>query len=511
MSTSSKIVERHVACPNCTSSDAYCLYDDGHGHCFSCGQSTFPKKEPSEFTYEYVPLRGITKETLRLYDVKTKIAPDGKPVSIGFPYPNGSYKVRLLDKKEFYSQGDISKAGLFGRDKFAAGSHKYVIITEGEIDALSMHQVCKVPCVSVQSATNAVRDCGDCLDYLASFERIFLAFDNDAAGREAIRSVASLFDYNRTFVVKFTNRKDANEYLQANEAEELLNIWSNSKKYLPDVITSANSEFKRILFEEPARGISYPWPILNDMTYGIRRGESVLITAPEGIGKTELMHAIEHHTLKGTQENVGAIYLEEPRRRHLQALAGLELGKPAHLPDANCSNDQVYAALETLLATDERLFIYSHFGSDDPAVLLDTIRFLAVARNVCYFFLDHISIVVSGLAGDDERRALDYLSTRLEMMVKELNIALIMVSHVNDNGQTRGSRYIGKIADIRIDAQRDVLAVDPLVRNTTQLTVSKNRFSGKTGPADSLVFDTSKFAFAANDNFFPPKHQEIAS
>ena len=51
-------------------------------------------------------------------------------------------------------------------------------------------------------------------------------------------------------------------------------------------------------------------------------------------------------------------------------------------------------------------------------------------------------------------RALDYLSTRLEMMVKELNYALIIVSHVNDFGQTRGSRYISKISDIRIDAEQ---------------------------------------------------------
>jgi hypothetical protein len=81
------------------------------------------------------------------------------------------------------------------------------------------------------------------------------------------------------------------------------------------------------------------------------------------------------------------------------------------------------------------------------------------------------------------------------MMVKELDFALIIVSHVNDIGQTRGSRYISKIADIRIDATRDVTHEDPVARNTTYLTVSKNRFSGSTGPAGRLIFNPVTYTF----------------
>src|SRR5690348_2133228 len=113
-------------------------------------------------------------------------------------------------------------------------------------------------------------------------------------------------------------------------------------------------------------------------------------------------------------------------------------------------------------------------------------------------------MAVSGLAGEDERRALDYFSTRLEMMVKELDFALIMVSHVNDEGRTRGSRYISKIADIRIDATRDTTNPDPVQRNTTELMVSKNRFSGRTGPACKLLFDPQTYTYSeASHDFWP--------
>lgn len=487
----SNLVETHIACPECPSSDAYCTYDDGHGYCFSCGYHTNGEHtfEDIKYSFQYIDDRAINKHSFAHYEAKTKIDADGKPVAIGFKYSNGAMKVRRLDIKQFYTQGPIADAGLFGRDKFAAGSHKYVTITEGEYDAISFYQVLRAPVVSVQSSSSARRDCSRDRSWLNSFERIYIAFDNDVAGREAAAEVAKLFDYNKVYLVKFSNRKDANEYLQAGEADELRNIWWNSKKYLPETIVSSFKEFGEILSEAPKMGVPYPFPTLTEMTYGIRTGESVLITAQEGVGKTEIMHAIEHRLLKETNDAIGAIFLEEPKRRHLQAIAGIELKRPVHLPDCGASVSDLVSAIQDVVVQDERLHVYSHFGSDDPEVILDTIRFLVSARDCRYILLDHVSMVVSGLAGEDERRALDYLATRLEMMVKELDFALIMVSHVNDLGQTRGSRYISKIADIRIDAERDLKSEDDRTKRTTFLTIAKNRYCGKTGAAGAIMFD----------------------
>lgn len=488
----SSIVERHIPCPSCVSTDAYCLYDDGHGYCFSCEYLYLPNRtnDLNDFTYEFLPWRGVSKDTMEFYGVKTKINADGKPVSLGFPYQDGSFKVRTLDKKEFYTVG-ATTAGLFGRDKFTAGAHKWITITEGELDALSLHQALqrthgKVPVVSVHSASSAERDAAVDRSYLNDYERIYLAFDDDAPGREAASRVARLFDYNKVYHVKWGRRKDANDYLRHGEQEELVNIWSNAKHYLPETVISSFSEFKNILDQEHNDGVPYPFPKLTEMTYGIRTGESVLLTAQEGVGKTELMHAIEYKLLMETDANVASIFLEEPKRRHLQSLAGIHLQKPAHLPDSGVTDADVYQATRECVGRDDRLHIYNHFGSDDPEVLLDTVRFLVTARNCRYVLLDHISMVVSGHSENDERRILDYISTRLEMMVKELDFALIIVSHVNDMGQTRGSRYISKVADIRIDMDRDIASGS----NIVNLKISKpSRFSGKSGPAGSYEFN----------------------
>lgn len=443
---------------------------------------------------------------MEFFDSRTKIDVWGTPVSIGFPYGSGSFKVRSLKAKDFWwSNPGSHKAGLFGRNLWAAGSHKYVTITEGELDALSLYQVLRSsPVVSVQSAQSAVADCSADSDWLRSFERVYLAFDNDAAGREAVARVAKLFDYDKVYVVKFDGqRKDANDYLQHGEVTELYNVWHNARRYLPDTIVSSFSDFDKILKAKAGKGVPYPYPTLTDMTYGIRTGESVLITAQEGVGKTELMHDILYQLLQETEANVGAIFLEEPKQRTLQSIASRRLGRPVHLPDTNCSEDEIGGALQQVLQTDERLHLYSHFGSDDIQTLTDTIRFMVVARSCSFILLDHIGMVVSGLTEADERRTLDRLVTNLEMLVKELDFALIMVSHVNDDGLTRGSRYISKIADIRIDIDRDLLATDPVEQRIASLTISKNRFCGRTGQAGRIIFNPTLCKYseiAANDN-----------
>src|SRR5690606_5904365 len=255
-------------------------------------------------------------------------------------------------------------------------------------------------------------------------------------------------------------------------------------RFLPGGILASYSDFDQIIdddIEKPA--VPYPFAGLQDMTYGIRTGELVLLTAQEGMGKTEIFRAIEHHLLKTTDDNIGILHLEENKARTLKGYVNYEVQQPVHLPEFALSKEDLKKHLRLATGRDERLHIYSHFGSDDPDVILSTIRFMAGACGCKYVFLDHITMVVSGLQGDDERRALDYISTRAAMMVEELDFTLFMISHVNDEGKTRGSRNIGKVADLRIDLSRDLKAVDDRTRNTTFLTVSKNRFAGKTGPA----------------------------
>lgn len=524
----SKIIAR-VPCPQCrirgldNSGDNLKLYDDGHAHCYSCRYhlkqaaslglylkyytkdniryllpdpsvslgSLSPKAK--EYTKGMIDnYRGLTKNTLDFFQVGS--IPN--PPSLTFQHGSMT-KLCRMDKKAFHSEGDSSAKKLFGQDRFQGGSALAVTITEGELDAMSVYQMLgsKYPVVSVWGAASARADCERARDYLNSFEKIYLCFDNDEPGEKAAKEVAQLFDVNKVWHVKLDKHKDANDFLKAGEAKAFVSAWFNAKKFMPKGIISGQAKVAEILATRENKAIaSYPFPSLEAMSYGIRSGELVLFTALEKVGKTEVLRAIEYNLLKTTEDNLGIIHLEEREKRSVQGLVGYELGAPVHLPDSGFSVSDQIAAFSRLEGRDGRTFFYPHFGSEDPNVILDIIRYLVAVCRCRYIFLDHITMLVTGReTQEDERRDLDKISTKLAEMTRELDFTLFMISHVNDNGQTRGSRNIAKVADLIIHLDRDIEAALPEERNKTRLTCRGNRYAGITGPAGTLVFDPKTF------------------
>lgn len=458
-----------------------------------------------EFTFQFLPWRGISRATMEKYKISTKVAADGEPKSVGFVYPNGTIKTRGYREKVFQTVGAGAEPTLFGADVFAPGSDKCIVVTEGELDAASTHQMLGVPAVSVRSSSSARKDCGALQKYLDSFDRVYLAFDADDPGQKAASQVAELFDFNKIYTIPFSVYKDANAYLVADKEKEFRSAFNSAKRFMPASIVSSQDDFAKIIDDDAEKPfVPYPWTQLQSKSRGIRTGEFVLVTAPEGIGKTEFIRALEYHLLTTTDVPIGAIHIEENKARQLKGLAGYKLNVPAHLPEYGLSKDEIKKALaEITKERDDRLYIYPHFGSDDPDALLGTIRFMVTVCGCKYIFLDHISMVVSGLNLDDERKVLDYISTVLAKMCVDLDCTIFCISHINDDGQTRGSRNIGKVAHLRIDLSRDLLAATEEERNLMFLSISKNRTGASTGPGGILRFDPETFKMS---EYIPELH-----
>ena len=497
----SKAIETHQPCPHCGSSDAFATYDDGHSYCYACATYFKPDGEellsrPDNATYEYHPHRGISKSTFEYYNVTTEFV-DDVPRRIAFVYPNKAIKWRAYDKKEFNSEGPMSDAGCFGVNRFDPGSKDTITLTEGEYDALAVYDITRgaTAAISVRSASSAKRDCTRDYDYINSFGRIILAFDGDEPGISAARAVSSLFDFNKVYHVKLNRFKDANDYLVNGAQDDFYNAWKNAKRYAPDNIISTFLEFEQSLVEtDEALLATYPFPTLQNRLYGLHSGEVVVFKGDEGIGKTEIFRAIEHHILKETKCNIGIIHLEEDNGTTIKALAGYELQAPAVVPDSGVSNTDVIKAIKKLVKNDEtRIHIHSSFDVEDENAIIDNIRFLVSAADCRIIFLDHISWLATGQDDEDERKKLDRLSQKFKLLAKELGCCICMISHVNDSGKTRGSRNITKVANTVIDLRRDITSNDETERNSTYLTIEKARLGGNTGPAGVLLFDRETF------------------
>lgn len=498
-----------LPCPCGNSSDAYAVDADGNGFCFSgsCGGKFFKNnsKEPEDFdsskysfsTHEH---RGLYHSTLEKYGVKTKFYEE-TPIETAFFYPNGAIKIRELTAKKFRSKGEISDAPLFGKNIFDRGSKKCITITEGEYDALSAFQMLggDSACVSVRSSSSARNDCIAEFDYINSFDKIVINFDNDEVGQQAAKRVAGLFDFKKVYNLCLERHKDANAYLQSGEVKEYYSAWSATRRYTPDNLLSTMSDFRDALKNRREEKLAdYPFERLQSMLYGLHRGEVVLIKAMEGVGKSEFFRALEDHVLKTTKHPVGLIHLEEDNGTTLRAMAGYFSETPILHPESNVEDEEVLKILEEIVGEDENRFVlHSAFDVEDEDAFLDNMRFMVAACGAEVVFFDHISWLAAGSGpsdkGDDERKRLDRIAQRVKLLAKELGFCLVMISHVNDDGQTRGSRYISKAANTVISLDRNKTSEDPIERLKTLIMVEKARLIGaKEGPAGYGIYDEEK-------------------
>jgi twinkle protein len=527
-------VKYHLPCP-------LCINADNSAYCFSCNEYIRDynlEQEPTTINREHekkdfvgqsdfaeIVDRNIKSDTCKKYGVTVKIDSMGNITNHYYPYHDKQgakvgTKTRFTKLKEFSIQGNTKHSGLFGEHLFT--KNKYVIVTEGELDALSAYQMFKTdkyetPVVSIKNGiTSAIKDIKNSLDWLEQFDNVIINFDNDEQGKDGAYKVAELFSPGKCKIMHLPNDfKDASDCLSKNKIQTYVKAFWDAKVFAPDGIINANTLFDEITKPTVKSFVQYPFEELNKITYGIRPSELVTFTAGSGLGKTQVMREIVHHIIKTTQDNVGLLMLEETPVITSKGLMSIEANQRLHLPDVHLSKEEMKTYFDKTVGTG-RVFMFDHFGSNSIDNIVSRVRFLAKGLDCKYVVIDHVSIIVSDQSHGDERRALDEIMTRLRTLVQETGVAMIVVSHLrrpdgkgHEEGaatslsQLRGSASIGQLSDIVIGLERDAQNDDPDIRNTTRVRVLKNRFSGITGPCSNLKYniDTGRLIEVQSSDF----------
>ena len=351
---------------------------------------------------------------------------------------------------------------------------------------------CNYPCISVKNGAQAAyKELRTQLEYLESFDNIVLCFDADKPGQEAARRCATLFTPGKVKIFKHDKGyKDANDYLVKDNGKLFQRLWWNSEVYTPDGIVPSSTLKERILNRKSIASVPYPWETLNQKTYGIRRGEVVLLCARRGVGKTQLLREITYSILQHDKDaKVGTLYLEEQPEDSGMGLVSLQAELPMHLPDTQYTDEEFSNAFDKVLG-DDRVYFYDSFGANDLKKLLGRLRYYAKGLGCNYLIVDHLGIISSDHSQGDERKRLDDAIVAIKKLSVELDVAIFCTIHLNREGQVRGSDGPENYANIAINIDREVAADDETVRRTTKLTVTKNRFyGGGTGPAGNLYGD----------------------
>jgi twinkle protein len=490
------------------------IYDDGHSYCFVCKEHVphadatgLPKEDPAEAipedttgAFRPIKSRGLFVETCKHYGYAVDMW-DGKPVHIA-PYRKGgevvAKHIRFAEDKEFIWQGEAKGVELFGQHLWKSGG-KRVIITEGEIDCLSVAQTmdCRWPVVSLPSgAAGAVKALTDNLEWVESFGDIILAFDDDKAGHEAIAKTAPLFTPGKVRVMRFDGCKDANEMLKTHGAKKLLYATYNAESWRPDGIVNGK-DLLSVLLEKPEPGIDIVYPKLSELHNGFTKKRIYLFTGPSGMGKSTAVHEIAHDLAMRHGAKVGILALEDSLREAAMRHLAIAKNLPPYQMDE--LEPEVITALYRQILSSGNFHFYNHWGSSAIDVLLGKVRYLAVGEQCEWVVLDHINIVVSGLdIGGDERKTIDVLMTKLRSLVEETGIGLLAIAHLKrpqGTGKTWAEGRKPSLTDLRGSAALEQLSDsvigiwnDPEM-DESHLLVLKNRRTGKKGEADTLKYN----------------------
>jgi twinkle protein len=234
------------------------------------------------------------------------------------------------------------------------------------------------------------------------------------------------------------------------------------------------------------RGSPWPWNRLSELTYGRRRREIYGFGGGTGSGKTETFKEVMDYVLNVDKLPVGGFFLEEEPGYTMKVMAGKQVNKRFHVPDAGWTQDELEAGLRSL---DNKLFLYNHYGAKSWANLRTKIRYMVVSLGIKDIFLDHLTALVTDEANVNDE--LGKIMADMASMTQELDFTLYFISHLStpsgvsheEGGrvtvsQFRGSRTIGFWSNYLFGIERNQQHEDEKERHSPTLRVLKDRYIG---------------------------------
>lgn len=428
-----------------------------------------------------------------------------------------------VDRPPFFSIGDVrASTKLFGQNKFQGGG-KTVVLCSGQADARAVFTALNVekrggrlvisdfitPVVSTQCGESSLAQIKANYEWLTSFNKVVILYDQDKAGREGAEKIAKMLKAGQAKIGKY-RRKDACEHSKRGEWSDIRSAYFQAEQYSPvDVLHLAEMWED---FEREDQNVKIPFPpsmsILNDkMNGGMEQGEITVLGALTSAGKSTFINNIVYHLIENTEFKVGAFFLEGTKREVVRDLLSLDLSENLRLKKREeLDMEQLKQRFMTRLASKDRFAFVNHAGSIRTDEIFDKLSYLAQVEECKVIILDPLQ---AGVNSSDNSLIIEFMDNLLKF-AKKTDTCLIVVSHMRkpetDNPhnvseyQLLGSSSINQIAFNTILISRDKLHEDSRVRNATRLLLVKCRRTGDTGEAGWVRFDPATSHLYATSN-----------
>jgi twinkle protein len=378
---------------------------------------------PRSGVKEWLNGRGLTDETIAAFRLGEQLH-GGKTYAV-FPYlrdgelVNAKYR-NVAEKKDMRQEGGAEPC-LFGWHLIDPKS-RTICITEGEIDAMTLHQI-GFPAMSVNAGAGNHQWIESDWDRLERFSTILLCFDNDDAGIKAVKEVAVRLGIERCKSVTF-GAKDANQWLQDGaEKVDFDGAIQDAKSYDPEELRSARDfmEGVKALFYPDHNAIKDPCLQLSEQMdwFHFRKGELTVWTGYNGHGKSLLLSQVLLGLMSQGERVVqfsGELTPERQLKRMAKQASGLD--RP--------SREYIDAIGDWM---SDRLWIYNQLGSATIKRLLEVFAYATRRYGVTHLVID--SLMMTDVP-DDGAGFITMQKTALQSMcnfAKRHNVHVHLVAH----------------------------------------------------------------------------------
>ena len=482
--------------------DAY--YKAGNRHKYRRFQKKTEPIKPKPAAVTYLESRGISSGTTEKYQITVQTKNENVLV---FPFLDAAGVMQFVKyrKTDFDREKDTAKEWceanckpiLFGMYQCDPGN-KTLIMTEGQIDSLSVAESGIENAVSVPTGKNGFTWVPYCWDWLQQFETLIIFGDNENG------SITLLDDMKRRFrgtirAVKqqdYKGCKDANELLQKYGKEAVRRAVERAE-CVPVQRIIRLSDVKTVdLFSLPK--ISTGFKTLDKvLAGGIYLGQTVIVTGKRGDGKSTFTSQILVNAL---DQGIRVLaYSGELPDYFFKRWMDFQAAGKHNVIDRAAENGNIsyFVTNEKISKIEEwyreRAYLYDNQSTSDDELedLLQTIEKAVQQYGIQLVLLDNLMTALDVGMSVDLYRAQSKFVDKLVKMAKRLQVAVVLVVHPrknrfgnDDTDEVSGSADITNKVDIVMTYKRNLASFENAER---VVTVSKNRLTGKLAVGEAAI------------------------
>ena len=459
-----EVGKREGICPLCSANrkpqnrKAKCAmydWDRGLGTCMNCNEvfqlHTFKRKGGNDKVYtkpktianpllsdkviKWFESRGISNNTLvkmKITEGKEWMPQTGKEENtIQFNYfiNNELINIKYRDGKKNFKLVKGAEKIFYNIDSTIG--HEYVVIVEGEIDALSLVEVGVKSVISVPNgatiSNNNLDYLDSCIDYLDGKEKIIIAVDQDEAGENLKQELIRRLGAETCYTVDFGIHKDANDFLLHNSSAKLNDVIKNASPVpIENVITLNDIDDELQEFIHDGFKPGYQIGLENfDNIFSTYTGQFITVTGVPSSGKSDFVDRM----IVGYQQKYGwktafASPENKPTFLHAHKLMR-KIGN--WMPNKNDIGSDKWNEVASVV--NDNFFFIENERYDLDSVLNKGAQLVKRKGIKCLVIDPYNKIKMNGSANMSIPDAtMEYL-TRIEAFAKKYDVLVIVVAH----------------------------------------------------------------------------------